>query len=136
MVHCRGHALSSPFPLYTSDFQYNSESCHIQKFTDDTGMLGCIRNRQEEKYVMLIHGCHFNHLHLNTTKTKEMVMDLSRPGPHSEFMTIKEECVEIVQTYKWTSNTNAQSRKGQSQLYFRRRLVSFNIFKKKLQIFY
>ncbi|KAK3551912.1 hypothetical protein QTP70_031546, partial [Hemibagrus guttatus] len=58
------------FILYTPDFQYNSESCNVQKFADDTGIVGCIRRR------------------------------------------------------------------GQSQLYFLRRLVSFNISKNLLQMFY
>ena len=28
------------FTLYTSDFTYNSESCHIQKFSDDSAIVG------------------------------------------------------------------------------------------------
>ena len=32
------------FTLYTSDFQYCSESCHLQKFSDDSAVLGCIRD--------------------------------------------------------------------------------------------
>ena len=27
------------FTLYTSDFRYNSESCHIQKYSDDTAVI-------------------------------------------------------------------------------------------------
>ncbi|XP_051776198.1 uncharacterized protein LOC127526095 [Erpetoichthys calabaricus] len=34
------------FSLYTSDFQYNSESCHMQKFADDTAIVGYIRSGQ------------------------------------------------------------------------------------------
>ncbi|KAI3365246.1 hypothetical protein L3Q82_010340, partial [Scortum barcoo] len=35
----------SPFllTLYTTDFQYNSESCHLQKFSDDSAVVECIR---------------------------------------------------------------------------------------------
>ncbi|KAI4883193.1 hypothetical protein NFI96_007250, partial [Prochilodus magdalenae] len=29
------------FTLYTSDFKYNSELCHMQKFSDDTAIVGC-----------------------------------------------------------------------------------------------
>ena len=35
------------FTLYTSDFKYNTESCHIQKFSDDTAIVACIRDGQE-----------------------------------------------------------------------------------------
>ncbi|KAI3363544.1 hypothetical protein L3Q82_012147 [Scortum barcoo] len=38
--------------------------------------------------------------------------------------------------WNWTANTDALCRKGQSRLYFLRRLASFNICKKLLQIFY
>ncbi|KAI3363177.1 hypothetical protein L3Q82_011547 [Scortum barcoo] len=71
-----------------------------------------------------------------------------RPRPHPEpVIIIKGDCVEVVHTYKylgvqlddkldWTANTDALCRKGQSRLYFLRRLASFNICKKLLQIFY
>ncbi|KAL0162272.1 hypothetical protein M9458_041668, partial [Cirrhinus mrigala] len=84
------------FTLYTSDFQYSSESCHIQKFADDTAIVGCIRNGQEEEYRKLIWD-----LHLNTTKTKEMVVDFRRPRPKLESVTINNDCVEIVKSYKY-----------------------------------
>ncbi|KAI3374456.1 hypothetical protein L3Q82_006277 [Scortum barcoo] len=139
------------FTLYTSDFQYKSEFCHVQKFADDTAIVGCIRSGQEDEYRELIKDfvtwCDSNHLLLNTTKTKEMVVDFRRPRPHPEPVIIKGDCVEVVHTYKylgvqlddkldWTANTDALCRKGQSRLYFLRRLASFNICKKLLQIFY
>ncbi|KAI3355419.1 hypothetical protein L3Q82_018260, partial [Scortum barcoo] len=143
------------FTLYTSDFQYKSEFCHVQKFADDTAIVGCIRSGQEDEYRELIKDfvtwCDLNHLLLNTTKTREMVVDFRRPRPHPEpviMVIIKGDCVEVVHTYKylgvqlddkldWTANTDALCRKGQSRhLYFLRRLASFNICKKLLQIFY
>lgn len=42
------------FTLYTSDFQYNSELCHMQKFLDDSAIVGCIRNEQEGEYRSLV----------------------------------------------------------------------------------
>ncbi|KAI3375475.1 hypothetical protein L3Q82_003809 [Scortum barcoo] len=67
-----------------------------------------------------------------------MVVDFRRPRPHPEPVIIKGDCVEVVHTYKylgvqlddkldWTANTDALCRKGQSRLYFLRRLASFNI---------
>ena len=38
------------FTLYTADFKYNSESCHIQKYLDDTAIVACIRNGCESEY--------------------------------------------------------------------------------------
>src|SRR4029434_10799026 len=42
------------FTLYTSDFIYNSESCHVQKFSDDSAVVGCIRDGQEGEYRSLV----------------------------------------------------------------------------------
>ncbi|KAI3362817.1 hypothetical protein L3Q82_001864 [Scortum barcoo] len=68
------------FTLYTSDFCYNSELCHIQKYADDTAIVGCIRDDREEEYRKLVGDfaawCHTNHLQLNTSKTKELVIRL------------------------------------------------------------
>ena len=32
------------FTLCTADFCYNSDMCHIQKYADDTAIMGCIRD--------------------------------------------------------------------------------------------
>ncbi|TWW60879.1 hypothetical protein D4764_05G0009690 [Takifugu flavidus] len=65
------------FTLYTSDFCYNSELCHIQKYANDTAIVGCIQDDREEEYRRLVRDfaawCHTNHLQLNTSKTKELV---------------------------------------------------------------
>ncbi|KAI3357209.1 hypothetical protein L3Q82_015668 [Scortum barcoo] len=72
---------------------------------------------------------------------------LGDPGRTQSQVIIKGDCVEVVHTYKylgvqlddkldWTANTDALCRKGQSRLYFLRRLASFNMCKKLLQIFY
>lgn len=139
------------FILYTSDFRYNSELCHLQKFSDDTAIVGCIRNGQEEEYRRLIQDfvvwCRANHLHLNTSKTKEMVVDFRRSQPQLQPVTIEGDIVEVVETYKylglhldhrldWSVNTDVLYRKGQSRLYFLRRLRSFNICQKLMQMFY
>ena len=40
------------FPLYTSDFCYNLELCHMQKYTDDTAIVGCIRGDREVSHQL------------------------------------------------------------------------------------
>ncbi len=73
------------FTLYTTDFNYNSETCHMQKFSDDTTIVGCIKDEQEGEYRGLVENfvrwCRINQLQLNTTKTKEMVVDFRRTTP-------------------------------------------------------
>ena len=35
------------FTLYTTDFQHNSESCHLQKFSDVSAVVRCIKEEGE-----------------------------------------------------------------------------------------
>ncbi|KAI4873724.1 hypothetical protein NFI96_000464 [Prochilodus magdalenae] len=110
------------FTLYTTDFNYCTETCHLQKFSDDSAVL-------------------------NVTKTKELVVDLRRDKAQVTPISIKGVSVDTVEDYKylgvhtdnkldWAKNTDALYKKGQSRLYFLRRLRSFNICRTMLRIFY
>jgi len=82
---------------------YDSDSCHLQKFSDDSAVLGCIREGEEGEYRTLVDNfvewSEQNHLRLNVSKIREC-------------------------------------KKGMSRLYFLRKLRSFNVFSKMLEIFY
>ncbi|KAF7645675.1 hypothetical protein LDENG_00200380 [Lucifuga dentata] len=123
------------FTLYTSD-------SHLQKFPDDSTIVRCVRRGQEEEYRRLISDfvvwCNQNHMQLNVTKTKEMVVDFRRTKTPITPVSIGGEKVELVQSYKylgvyldsrldWSVNTEAIYRKSQSRLYFLRRLRSFSV---------
>ena len=49
----------------SSDFCYNSQSCHLQKFSDDSSAVGCTTDKKEEEYRELIENfegwCRRNH---------------------------------------------------------------------------
>ncbi|KAI4891324.1 hypothetical protein NFI96_000961 [Prochilodus magdalenae] len=139
------------FTLYTSDFKYNSELCHMQKFSDDTAIVGCVCNGQEREYRSLVEDfvewCTTNHLKLNITKTKEMCIDFRRSRPSQQPISIKGVDVEVVRSYRylgvhlderldWSVNTDMVYKKAQSRLYFLRRLGSFRICQKLLLMFY
>lgn len=139
------------FTLYTADFKYTSESCHIQKYSDDTAIVACIRNGQESEYRDLIKAfsdwSNENHLLLNTSKTKEMIIDFRRFKPPLQPVNTGGVDIEVVPSYKylgvyldnkldWSLNTDALYKKGQSRLFFLRKLRSFNICSKMLQMFY
>ncbi|KAJ8272962.1 hypothetical protein GJAV_G00095560 [Gymnothorax javanicus] len=132
------------FTLYTSDFKYNSESCHIQKYSDDTAMVACVRSGQEAEYRDRVEAFSDwrakNSLLLNTTKTKEMVVDFRRSKPPCQPVCLRGETTEVVQNYRylgvvldnkldWSANTDALYKKGQSCLFFLRRLKSFDVCK-------
>lgn len=68
--------------FYTSDFQYNSETCHLQNCSDDSAIVVCITDYDEGEYWELFESfvdqCEINGLSLNASKTKEIVVDFSR----------------------------------------------------------
>lgn len=68
--------------FYTSDFQYNSETCHLQNSSDDSAIVVCITDYDEGEYWELFESfvdwCEINGLSLNASKTKEIVVDFSR----------------------------------------------------------
>lgn len=39
------------FSLYTTDFRHNSEQCHLQKFSDDTAIVGCVSEGKSRNTV-------------------------------------------------------------------------------------
>lgn len=69
-------------PLYTSN---TTQTCVTYKNPLTIAFVGCIKNGQEEEYRSLIGDfvawCRSNSLQLNTTKTKEMVVDFRRKTP-------------------------------------------------------
>lgn len=139
------------FTVYTTDFSYQTESCHLQKFSDDSAVVGCIRDGEETEYRTVVENfvtwCEVNHLYLNVTKTKELVVDFRKRKPPVTPISIRGVDVEVVESYKylgvhidnkldWSKNTEVLYRKGQSRLYFLRRLRSFNICRTMLKMFY
>ncbi|XDV29127.1 hypothetical protein PO909_032280 [Leuciscus waleckii] len=139
------------FTLYTSDFSYRTSACHIQKYSDDTVVAACVRRGDEEEYRRVISEfvtwSRCNGLILNTSKTKEMIVDFGRRKSHHPPVVIEGEGIEVVQTYKylgvhldhkldWSVHVNAAYRKGQSRLFFLRKLKSFQVCNEMLYLFY
>ncbi|KAI3360535.1 hypothetical protein L3Q82_002279 [Scortum barcoo] len=54
----------------------------FQKFSDDTAIVGCVSEGNDCEYRKVIMDfvdwCELNHLQVNASKTKEMVIDFSR----------------------------------------------------------
>ncbi|KAI3354522.1 hypothetical protein L3Q82_019033, partial [Scortum barcoo] len=104
------------FTLYTTDFQYNSESCHLQKFSDDSAVVGCIREGEEGEYRTLVDNfvewSEQNHLRLNVNKTRAMVIDFRsrRRCLHSHYGS-RGEVVDEVEDYKYLGVMVVQTHK-------------------------
>ncbi|KAI3357979.1 hypothetical protein L3Q82_003006 [Scortum barcoo] len=140
------------FTLYTADFSYNTPSCHLQKFSDDSAVVGLITDGDDREYRGLIQDfadwCLRNNLQINDGKTKELVVDFRRcrhspPAPVS----IQGTDIDTVKSYKylgvhlndsldWSDNTNALVKKGNSRLFLLRRLRSFGVQGPLLRTFY
>lgn len=82
------------FTTYTADFQYNTCSCFLHKPFNDTVVVGLIKEDEEEEYRrpikdFVIWSGH-NNLHLNITKTKEMVVVFMRKRTQTILITIRD----------------------------------------------
>lgn len=139
------------FTLYTSDFKHNTPHCHIQKFSDDTAIVGCVSEGNDLEYREVIRDfvswCELNQLQLNTSKTKEMMIDFRRTSSQFTPVNIQGLDIEVVENYKflgvhlnnrldWSDNTHALYKKGQSRLHLLRRLRSFVVCRALLRTFY
>jgi hypothetical protein len=139
------------FILYTNSFTATQSGCILFKYADDTVIVGLILNSEEASYRQevstAVKWCEENHLLLNATKTKEIIIDLrARPTCYYP-VHVKDTAVDIVSEYKylgtivdnklkWSENTNSVYKKGQQRLYFLRKLRSFNVNNTILELFY
>jgi len=132
------------FTLYTADFSYNTESCHIQEFSDDTAIVDQLLEGNELKYRGdirdFVSWCEWNHLCINVGEMKELVIDFCRKAPHLTLVNIQGRDIEIVVDYKYlgvhlnnkldrSTNTDALYKKGLSHLNLLRVLRTFGVDK-------
>uniref|UniRef100_A0A8C9VFB8 Reverse transcriptase domain-containing protein n=1 Tax=Scleropages formosus TaxID=113540 RepID=A0A8C9VFB8_SCLFO len=139
------------YSLYTHDCVATHSSNAIVKFADDTTVVGLITDSDEAAYReevhTLTHWCQENHLLLNTTKTKEIIVDFRRQEREHTPITISGSPVERVTSFKflgvhitedltWTTHTNAVVKKAHQRLFFLRRLRKLRMNQKILKTFY
>ncbi|XP_077155342.1 uncharacterized protein LOC143817741 [Ranitomeya variabilis] len=89
-----------------SDFQHKSDLCHLQKFSDDSVIVGdIVGDRGEEEYRRVVsdfvNWCQTNCLELNVKKIKEMVVSYRKKKEDYLPITIVGQEVEIVESYKY-----------------------------------
>ena len=73
------------FTLYTSDFTHYTVNCHLQMFSDDTAIVGCVSEGEKQEYrggsSMTLLLVWMQHLNINISKPKEMVINFERKIP-------------------------------------------------------
>ena len=139
------------FTIYTTDCTSGAKNVVILKYADDTVIIGLLSNNDETCYRdevdKFCKWCDDNHLNLNVSKTKEMIIDFRKKKSYVVPLAIKNENVEIVSEYKYlgniidnhlsgTSNVNTVIKKTNKKLYFVRKLKSMKVNNTVLTMFY
>ncbi|KAK0151673.1 hypothetical protein N1851_007026 [Merluccius polli] len=97
--------LTSPVCVRSMTSGTNTGTCHLQKFSDDSAFVGCVSGGQAIKCRRLVDSsvewCEQNHLLLNISKTKEMVVDFRWTRVPLSPVSIQVEDVEVIQSYKY-----------------------------------
>ena len=124
---------------------------YIIKFADDTTVVGLISKGDESAYrdeVKKLSGwCTENNLALNTSKTKELVIDFRRKQTDLLPLTIGGDCVERAPNFRflgihldddltWSTNTSAIIKKAHQRLHFLRVLRNNQLPQELLVSFY
>ncbi|KAK1784642.1 hypothetical protein P4O66_003271 [Electrophorus voltai] len=137
------------YSLYTYDCVATSSSTITVMFTDDTVAMGLISDNNERAYLEEIkhleNWCQENHLLLNISKTKELIVDCSKKQEwHYQPVRINGTTVERVDSFRylgvhisqdlcWSHHTNSLAKKAHQCLYC---LRDFRLPSKVLWNFY
>ena len=146
----QGCVLSSfLFILYTNSCTSTFQNRHFIKYADDTALVSLLYDEEEEHgpvFDFFLRWCEKSNLLLNTSKTKEMAIDFRTiQSPNPTF--INGEPIQSVTEYKylgvvldhklrWDAWTDKINSKSQQRMFFLRKLLSFNVGSKMLQMFY
>ena len=138
------------FTIYTNDCAIDTNTTKLIKFADDSTIQGLIHNNDED-YLSFINTfcdwCDEHYLLLNVKKTKELIIDFRVKKDPLLPVTIKDQVVEIVNTYKYLgviiddkldrdAHVSKVNSKMSQRLFFLRKLNSFHIDSKSLYLFY
>ena len=139
------------FTLFTNDCVSSHESVKMIKFSDDTTLEGLIKDNNECEYRKevedLVRWCKDNNLELNVSKTKEIVIDFRKVRTPVCPLTINDEIVEQVESFKflgttishdlkWDSQVLSSVKKANQRIFFLRQLNKFNVNERILMNFY
>lgn len=93
------------FVMYTNELTATHSSNILLKFADDTALIGRIEGDDASKFhddiSKTIRWCHDNQLHLNVTKTKEVVFDFRKDKETVDDVIINGKKIEKVCHYKY-----------------------------------
>ncbi|KAI4901199.1 hypothetical protein NFI96_027028, partial [Prochilodus magdalenae] len=145
-VHSHLDTAGSTVRIMFFDFSSRPQFVRMQGCVSDAAMCstGASQGTVLAPFLFNIYTSDFQY---NTVRQKEMVVDFRKNRSPQAPVTIDGEEMEVVGTYKylgvhldnkldWSSNTSAVFKRGQSRLYFLRKLRSFGVCTKLLWTFY
>jgi len=137
------------FILYTNDCRSSTEGISLIKFSDDSSIVDCSGSvsdyeREAEKFFSW---CQTNSLHLNVSKTVELIFDFRRSPQQFDPLVLDGLAVERTEVIKYlgthvdsklcfTDHVNQVCKKAHSRLYMLRKLRSFGVKPETLKLFY
>ena len=139
------------FILYTSDFRADGDGCSLVKFADDTALIGLINEDDSAAFLKCIERfvsyCRENYLELNTSKTKELVIDYRKNRHMPDPILINNKEVTRTDQYKylgvvmddqlcWHHHVDYLIKKMNSRIFCLRKLHKFQVRDDILKIFY
>ena len=108
-----------PFTLFTNDCVSSSSSTLIFKFSDDTTIEELIANAGKPSYreevERVVDWCTNNDLVLKVAKTKEMIIDFRKNKTAMTPLPIREQQVELVDSFRFLGTTIANTLKRDNQ---------------------
>ena len=128
-----------------------SNTDDIVEFVDNTTVEGLVENGDESAYRRevdeLVEWCENNNLQLNTSKTKEMIVDFPKMKTPVDPLTINGAVIDTVDcftflsttifnTLGWDANVEVTVKKAQQQLFFLCQLKNLGLRREILIQFY
>ncbi len=135
----QGYVLSPLlFSLFTNDCTSKDPSVKLLKFADDTTDISLIKDGDESAYRQLAVWGSLNNLELNSLKTLEIIVDFRRNPPALPPLTIMDNTVTAVESFrflgstisqdlKWDNHIESIVKKAQQRLYVLRQLRKVNL---------
>ena len=138
------------FILYTNNCLSNHANRYILKYADDSIIVSLLKGENQAHGPVVddfIAWCDQSFLHLNVSKTKDMIIDFRKSPPNTLPTIMKGANIDIVDSYKYLGiimdnklsfepHVDATCKKVQQRLFFLRKMNSFNVSSEMMTLFY
>ena len=138
------------YSIYTDSCRSSSSNINIIKFADDTAIQGLLNSTTDSYFNEIETFCKWckdHSLHLNVSKTKEVIIDFRKKQNKHLAVEIDNQVVEQVDNYKylgihvnnkldWSVHASQVISKINQRMFFVRKLNYFNVDKTLISLFY